>query len=346
MATPKRGLLGEYAGFVSRGGALLIDITLVSLSVFFLNWLVSLPLSFFTSVNSAQCVANPAAHGVVLSTACRMLGVTWLAITVLASPVYFTVLFATTGQTVGMYVLGLRVVRRDGGPMTLWKGFVRWVGYIVSIFTLGLGFFWIFFNDQRRGFHDLMADTIVVYAWPARYNEFFLARFRRWLYADGEEKRAVRIDAHHSLVTVAVPDRLRMRTVLNMMENAAGDRDIKVLYTAVYVTDHAGMPQLFGVTDLDEATDDLHLYDVHYEIPDSQLAKIRAEMEPESFIICVLLAEEHAAGLVTLISKRMAAQIRVYDMGTKRQMEDMHVVKVDDAGLAPLASFADGGPRA
>ena len=338
MATPKRGLLGEYAGFVSRGAALILDIVLISTSVIFLNWLVALPISFFTSVDVAPCVANPAAYTTILGITCRLLGLTWLAITLLTSPLYFTILFATTGQTVGMYVLGLRVVRTDGAPMTVWRGFLRWLGYFVSALPFGLGFFWIFVNDQRRGFHDLITDTSVVYAWHARYNEFFMARVRRWLYRGGESKRTVQLDGHYSLVTAAVPDRTRMRTLLDIMEKSVIEDNIDVLYTAVYVTDHAGVPQLFGVTDLDATTDDLHLYDVQYEIPAEQLAKIRAEMEPESFIVCVLLQDQYADTLVALISKRLPAQIRSYDMGTKAQMQSRSMVRSADAGLVAFGA--------
>lgn len=336
MATPRRGLLGEYAGFVSRGAALILDIVLVSASVIFINWLVTLPLVFFTGVDAAQCVATPGTHSTLIGLACRLLGLTWLVVALSASPLYFTVLFATTGQTVGMYILGVRVVRSNGEPMTVWRGFLRWVGYFASALPLGLGFFWIFVNDQRRGFHDIMADTVVVYSWRARYNEFFLARVRRWLYGSNETKRIVPLDGHYNLVTVAVPDRIRMRNVLNIAENAVLSGDMEVLYTAVYVTDHQGLPQLFGITDLDETTDDLHLYDVQYDIPAAQLELIRAEMEPDSFVVCVLLQEQYADTLVALVSKRLPAQVRSYDMGTRAQLTPVHKAKRADDGLTAL----------
>jgi len=39
----------------------------------------------------------------------------------------------------------------------------RYVGYFVSFFPFGLGFIWIAFDKQKRGFHDMIADTLVVY---------------------------------------------------------------------------------------------------------------------------------------------------------------------------------------
>ncbi|MGA7985503.1 MAG: RDD family protein [Burkholderiales bacterium] len=41
--------------------------------------------------------------------------------------------------------------------------FIRFLGYFVSIVPLGLGFLWIAFDRKKRGWHDLIAGTVVVY---------------------------------------------------------------------------------------------------------------------------------------------------------------------------------------
>ncbi len=38
----------------------------------------------------------------------------------------------------------------------------RYLGYYVSIFSLGLGFIWVAFDARRQGFHDKLAGTVVV----------------------------------------------------------------------------------------------------------------------------------------------------------------------------------------
>lgn len=39
---------------------------------------------------------------------------------------------------------------------------VRYLGYIPSILVLGLGFLWVAWDPQKRGWHDMLAGTIVV----------------------------------------------------------------------------------------------------------------------------------------------------------------------------------------
>lgn len=47
-------------------------------------------------------------------------------------------------------------------PPTLGKLLLRYVGYIPSLVVLGLGFLWVAFDQKKRGWHDLMAGTVVV----------------------------------------------------------------------------------------------------------------------------------------------------------------------------------------
>ena len=39
----------------------------------------------------------------------------------------------------------------------------RYLGYYISIFSLGLGFLWIAFDPKKQGWHDKLAGTVVVY---------------------------------------------------------------------------------------------------------------------------------------------------------------------------------------
>jgi uncharacterized RDD family membrane protein YckC len=73
------------------------------------------------------------------------------------------------GQTVGKVVFGLRVVQLDGQPATRSQILLRYtVGYLASILSLYFGFLWVFFNEERRGFHDFIAGTRVVLNTPNR----------------------------------------------------------------------------------------------------------------------------------------------------------------------------------
>ncbi len=77
---------------------------------------------------------------------------------------YFTYYFGTTGQTVGKKWMKIKVISADGTPMTLTKGFLRYIGYIISGVVLQLGFLWILFDKEDQGWHDKIAKTYVVKA--------------------------------------------------------------------------------------------------------------------------------------------------------------------------------------
>ena len=76
---------------------------------------------------------------------------------------YFPYFWAKSGQTPGMKALNLRVVRdSDGGPISGGQAVLRLIGYWVSSLVLYLGYIWIFIDSRRRGWHDLIAGTVVV----------------------------------------------------------------------------------------------------------------------------------------------------------------------------------------
>ena len=72
---------------------------------------------------------------------------------------------AFDGQTPGKRLMGIKVVRHsDGGPITLKQALLRYfVGYTLCNLTLGLGFVMVAFRYDKRGLHDLIAGTCVVY---------------------------------------------------------------------------------------------------------------------------------------------------------------------------------------
>lgn len=72
------------------------------------------------------------------------------------------------GRTPGKALLGLRVARLDGQPLTLWDAFTRAGGYGASISMLALGFVEAAWDPNRQTVHDRIAGTVVVIAkpWP------------------------------------------------------------------------------------------------------------------------------------------------------------------------------------
>jgi uncharacterized RDD family membrane protein YckC len=76
---------------------------------------------------------------------------------------YFTIaLTLTGGQTVGKKMMGLRVLRLDGEPLTWWSSFERAGGYVAGIATGTLGFVQVFWDSNRQCVHDKIVGTVVV----------------------------------------------------------------------------------------------------------------------------------------------------------------------------------------
>lgn len=68
-------------------------------------------------------------------------------------------------RSVGKALLGLRVVDREGNPLTATKAVIRSAAYLVSS-ILNLGFLWSLLNPSRQCWHDLPVGSLVVDARP------------------------------------------------------------------------------------------------------------------------------------------------------------------------------------
>ena len=145
-------LQGHYAGIVTRLAAFGIDV-LVAASLFTLGgnvveYLLSSLLGKDVSLSDAPVVS------VVALTA-------WLL-------VYFAYPIAVGGRTLGMALVGLEVVTKDGRPVDAGRAVLRTLCLPLSLILLGIGILMILVNRQRRALHDLIAGTAVVYSWNAR----------------------------------------------------------------------------------------------------------------------------------------------------------------------------------
>ena len=83
-------------------------------------------------------------------------------VSLLISVGYFVGFWATTGQTPGKMVMGIKVISTDGQPVSWGKAILRYIGYIINGLALSLGFIWAAFDPKRQGWHDKIAGTYVV----------------------------------------------------------------------------------------------------------------------------------------------------------------------------------------
>ncbi|MBX3587792.1 MAG: RDD family protein [Ramlibacter sp.] len=133
----------EYVGFWPRLGASLIDIVLQLLVTLPLTWLIYGRLSSPTGVGFQ-------------GTADLLINLVLPAVLVIGFWVYL-------GATPGKMAISARIVDADtGAPLTPTQSCIRYVGYIVSFLALGLGYLWIAFDRRKQGWHDKMANSVVV----------------------------------------------------------------------------------------------------------------------------------------------------------------------------------------
>lgn len=80
---------------------------------------------------------------------------------------YFWIGLSITGRSIGKGVVGLKVVARNGTPITPGRAFVRQLVYPIS-FILGLGLIPIVLGKNRRALHDWAGRDKVLYDWGDR----------------------------------------------------------------------------------------------------------------------------------------------------------------------------------
>lgn len=79
------------------------------------------------------------------------------------SGLYFTFFLGWwRGRTPGKRLLGIRVVRLDGRPLSFWVSFERFGGYAASLFTGLEGFGRLIWDPNRQALEDKLAGTVVI----------------------------------------------------------------------------------------------------------------------------------------------------------------------------------------
>ena len=153
---PASPRLVAYAGFWIRVLARFIDS--------FILTLLSLPI-IFAIIASANSVASSSTYSSSHATLSPFLILVILVYSLFAIFVYDIYLIGR-GGTPGMRALGLRVVDANDPAQTIgfWRAGLRYLGYVLAGIPFDLGVLWIAFDDQKRGWHDMIASSHVIYA--------------------------------------------------------------------------------------------------------------------------------------------------------------------------------------
>lgn len=85
-------------------------------------------------------------------------------------PLLYCVLFwKYKSATPGKLMLDMKIVdATTGGNPGAGRLVLRYIGYIVCVLSFCIGFFWIAFDRRKQGWHDKMANTLVVMTPPAK----------------------------------------------------------------------------------------------------------------------------------------------------------------------------------
>ena len=142
----------HYAGFWIRFVAAIID----GLIVGFASTAVQIILvpAFRTTLGPNP---NLAASGAFLALA----GLVY-ALSIALAASYESFFVYKLGATPGKMALGLKVVRPDGGPVSLGRSFGRYFAKILSMLVLMVGYIMAAFDGQKRALHDMLVDTRVI----------------------------------------------------------------------------------------------------------------------------------------------------------------------------------------
>ena len=140
----------EIAGIGSRFLAALIDTAIMAVAVFGVNFVLLLLATTFDVMPSAAAW-NAAIAGLIA------FAVIW------GYYIYFEVRW--NGQSPGKRRIGIRVLRRDGTPVSATESAVRNLVRIVDFmpFAYGVGVVTMFIHEQACRLGDLAASTLVVH---------------------------------------------------------------------------------------------------------------------------------------------------------------------------------------
>ena len=139
----------EYVGFWLRVLAALIDTVMLVI--------LTLPLTYFAygQLTTPGARMTPGPMDVLINWVLPAVVVLWLWNRLQATP--------------GKLAISARIVDADtGNAPTMTQFVIRYLGYFVSTIPLCLGLLWVAFDRRKQGWHDKMANTVVVR--PARKN--------------------------------------------------------------------------------------------------------------------------------------------------------------------------------
>ena len=135
---------GELAGFWRRLGALIVDLVLIGVSSGVISFIITVPGGMdVTARNNVTALVQ-----------------------VVVTVVYLGYLWSSRGASIGYMAFGIRVVKSNGGPLTLGTAVVRALALVASLYLCLvpalISALMVGFGGRQQAIHDLLTDTHVV----------------------------------------------------------------------------------------------------------------------------------------------------------------------------------------
>lgn len=142
-------LLIEYAGFWRRLFAALVDSMLVSL-------VMSIGVALWLGPEKTLQLATLDIHE-------HSMDYQFYPLEQIIPALITLIFWSKWGATPGKMVVDCRIVDADTlQPASVGQLVLRYLCYLVSTLPLFLGFLWIAFSTRKQGWHDKLANTLVI----------------------------------------------------------------------------------------------------------------------------------------------------------------------------------------
>lgn len=132
----------EYAGFLTRLIAILIDAVIISL------------IGAVLGIPGFKVVAE--------GTSFEVAGSGFLPFLIYGT--YFAIMDVKFGQSLGKMAMKIRVQRVDSDENLDFVGAAlrEYIGRFICALTLGIGYLWVIWDPKKQGFHDKIGKSVVV----------------------------------------------------------------------------------------------------------------------------------------------------------------------------------------
>lgn len=146
----------SYGGFFARWAAYIVDSIIVAFALLVLK----IPMAFAGLMNPELSLIRQVLFEYSV----------WDIFLYLLSVMYFVILTYSTGQTVGKRLFHLKVVSSDDQKLSLLNVIYReTIGRYLSSVILFVGYLMIGVDKEKKGLHDMLCDTRVIYACTMKY---------------------------------------------------------------------------------------------------------------------------------------------------------------------------------